>query len=460
MNGRCLHRQVRTLLSTALSLLFIWGGSAKAQGNPVPAETLDPNTYHTPDHGPVFDRLYPKIRDMAAFNHHYHSDDEEATLAWFHPHTTVGKTEHASFGVVPGLLKLLEMEGDQITEETRPVIEERYRAFVENNTQTEYYHKLGDATHVEETLFMVFPSETAKIRSLPSHRLKIAIYIDHFLFPLDNGKLKAQHPSYANRLGMVEGALAAEEATHGPRPKKFDAYLTYVDQAIAHHRTTPGVIGGKWGFSYWRSFDVQPVEKDIAGEIYERNGDVSLKDYKKLQDYMAFHVLKACADQEFPLQIHTGLGADPGLILADTNPALLDRLLARPEVRHGRVVLIHGSYPFCKELGVIARRENVWLDFSWMPLLLPPETLAGYLKEWIELDGPWDVLFGVDAAGLALLRGNWVARQALAIALSRMVEEGQITESEALQYAAGILRNNALHVYEKTLEKEATVSAK
>jgi len=84
MNGRCLHRQVRTLLSTALSLLFIWGGSARAQSNPTTTQTVDPDAYHAPDYGPVFDRLYPKVRDMTAFNHHYHGDDEEATLAWFH----------------------------------------------------------------------------------------------------------------------------------------------------------------------------------------------------------------------------------------------------------------------------------------------------------------------------------------------------------------------------------------
>jgi len=55
---------------------------------------------------------------------------------------------------------------------------------------------------------------------------------------------------------------------------------------------------------------------------------------------------------------------------------------------------------------------------------------------------------------LALLRGNWVSCQTLAIALSRMVEERLISEAEVLRYAAGILLGNALHVYEKTVEKE------
>ncbi len=204
------------------------------------------------------------------------------------------------------------------------------------------------------------------------------------------------------------------------------------------------------GFSYWRTFDVEPVSMEDARHIYEQS-EPSPSDYKKLQDFLVFHLLRSCGEHKLPVQIHTGLGADPGLILQRSNPTLLDQLLSRPELESSRIILIHGGYPFCKEIGVMARRKNVWLDFSWMPLLLHPNTLAGYLQEWFEFTGPNKMLFGVDAAGLALITGTWCARRAVAIALARMVEEGQLTEVEAVGWARAVFRNNALHVYEHTL---------
>ena len=56
-----------------------------------------------------------------------------------------------------------------------------------------------------------------------------------------------------------------------------------------------------------------------------------------------------------------------------------------------------------------------------MPLLLGPRTLASYLKEWIELIGPYSLLYGVDASGLALLEGDWCARRAVTLALADMI---------------------------------------
>lgn len=204
------------------------------------------------------------------------------------------------------------------------------------------------------------------------------------------------------------------------------------------------------GFSYWRTFDVKPVDFEAAQRIYE-TADTSPDAYRKLQDFLIFHVLQVGGEHKLPVQIHTGLGADPGLVLKHTNPALLDGLLSQPELEFSRIILIHGGYPFCHEIGVMARRKNVWFDISWMPQFLHPNTLAGYLQEWFELVGPYEMIFGTDGGGLAMIPGTWCARRAIAIALARMVDEGQITEAKAVAWARAVLHDNAMRIYKETL---------
>ncbi len=400
----------------------------------------------------TFNKIYSHVLNISAFNHHLHFGDEEATLAWFHPQKTVGKNEFGSRGIVPGLMQLLKLPDKTITPETKNVVSDRFSKFAKEKSKKEFYTALSKQTNTSHILFMTFAHQLNRAEELISDRFRLAIYVDHFLFPLDNSEIKERHPSYQNRLNVLEASFKAEERMHGPRPEKFTQYLQFVAEAISLHRHRPGVIGTKMGFSYWRTYDVEPVDLEDARRIYE-TADTSPAAYKKLQDYLAFHVLQVCGEQNLPVQIHTGLGADPGLVLSNSNPSLLDKLLSRPELESTQIILIHGGYPFCKEIGVMARRKNVWLDFSWMPLLLPPDTLAGYLKEWIELIGPYEIIFGTDGGGLAMLTGTWCARRAVSIALSRMVEEGQITEAEAVTWARAILHGNAMRIYKETLAK-------
>jgi uncharacterized protein len=338
------------------------------------------------------------------------------------------------------------MPGDSISPEAADKVAKQFAVFVKNKSGKEFHDELAEHTNTSHILFMAFAHQLDRAMEFVSDRHRIAVYLDHFPFPLDNSDIKRQHPGHENRLNVVEAAIKAEERTLGPRPEKFLEYLQYIDQAIALHRRRPGVIGAKMGFSYWRTFDVEAVDLSEAPRIYESN-DVSPDAYKKLQDFLIFFVLKVCGEQELPVQIHTGLGADPGLVLKNTNPALLDQLLSRPQLEASRIILIHGGYPFCNEIGVMARRKNVWLDFSWMPLLLHPNTLAGYLKEWFEFVGPYEMLFGTDGGGLAMITGTWCGRRAIAIALARMVEEGQLTEAKAVAWARAVLRDNAIRIY-------------
>ena len=86
--------------------------------------------------------------------------------------------------------------------------------------------------------------------------------------------------------------------------------------------------------------------------------------------------------------------------------------------------------------------------------MLPAATLAGILREWLEFV-PEKVMFGTDAYPYSNEMGweesGWIAaktaRQALGIALSGMLRDGEISRRRALELARMVLRGNARSLY-------------
>ena len=101
-------------------------------------------------------------------------------------------------------------------------------------------------------------------------------------------------------------------------------------------------------------------------------------------------------------------------------------------------------------------KPNVYADFSAQTFLRSPRALSETLRAWLEWY-PEKVLFGTDAypepgTPLAdwqekLWLANDTAREALAIALTGMMQDGQITRARALQLARMVLRENAMQLY-------------
>ena len=83
-----------------------------------------------------------------------------------------------------------------------------------------------------------------------------------------------------------------------------------------------------------------------------------------------------------------------------------------------------------------------------------PATLAGNLREWLELN-PEKVLFATDAYPYSNEMGweesGWIAarngREALALALTAMMRDGEITRGRASELARMVLRENARALY-------------
>jgi hypothetical protein len=123
-------------------------------------------------------------------------------------------------------------------------------------------------------------------------------------------------------------------------------------------------------------------------------------------------------------------------------------------------VLVHGGWPFDREAGVLLMKPNVYADFSAQTFLRSTRALAETLRAWLEWY-PEKVMFGTDAypedlmGVVAPLAGweekTWLAartsRDALALALTAMIRDGQVTSDRAVEVARMVLRGNAQRLY-------------
>ena len=137
-----------------------------------------------------------------------------------------------------------------------------------------------------------------------------------------------------------------------------------------------------------------------------------------------------------------------------SNPLLLESVFNDPALRKTNFVVVHGGYPFTKEMGSLTSKPNVYADFSFQTFLLYPRELSEILRNWLE-SYPDKVLFGTDAFsfgpevdwGETAWLSNNTARQALALALTGMMNDGEVDRPKAMELARMVLHDNAARLY-------------
>jgi predicted TIM-barrel fold metal-dependent hydrolase len=115
---------------------------------------------------------------------------------------------------------------------------------------------------------------------------------------------------------------------------------------------------------------------------------------------------------------------------------------------------LHGGFPFAREARALAYKPNVYVECSGLTFSLSPRELSEVLRSWLEFV-PEKVLFGTDAFEISPEVGwadhPWLtsssARQALAFALTGMMNDGEIKRERALELAHMVLRGNAIKLY-------------
>ena len=107
-----------------------------------------------------------------------------------------------------------------------------------------------------------------------------------------------------------------------------------------------------------------------------------------------------------------------------------------------------------REAAALILKPNVYLDTSALSYLTYPVEAAHAIRLFLEA-APEKVLYGSDATPLSVevgweetaWLGSTLGRRALAIALTGMVRDGEITREQAVEYARMVLHGNAHQLY-------------
>ncbi|HUZ87648.1 MAG TPA: amidohydrolase family protein [Candidatus Baltobacterales bacterium] len=172
------------------------------------------------------------------------------------------------------------------------------------------------------------------------------------------------------------------------------------------------------------------------------------REAKVLRDHWLWRALELSIDLGLPFQIHAGMG-DQDLDINTARPGLLAAVFRDSRLRHARIVLLHGAYPFHEEASYLVDVfPNVYLDLSEHNLFLGPR-VVDVLRSVTALAPFNKLLFGTDAYGSPDLQ--WVAARttidALAIVLNELVSAGSLGREDAMSAGERILAGNGRELY-------------
>jgi uncharacterized protein len=283
---------------------------------------------------------------------------------------------------------------------------------------------------------------------------------DALMVPLNNDSM-ADTPDrkfFYGREHMLLGRYLRDSGVNAV-PATLDDYITRVVMPTLQRQKRAGAVAVKFEAAYLRSLNFGESNPAGAAQVYARYaaGGVPSKAEDTLVQNTLFRAIALQAGRlGLAVHIHTGAGCGGYFEVSGSNPALLDSVLNDASLRKTNFVLIHGgSGPFPKVTAFLLSKPNVWADFSEQDWMLPPRELSAVIRDWLSWY-PEKVMFGTDLFPGSSIEYDWdtigymiatSGRQALALALTVMVNDGEITRARASELARMVLIGNAQKLY-------------
>ncbi len=257
--------------------------------------------------------------------------------------------------------------------------------------------------------------------------------------------------------------LMREQGVHA-LPDTLSAYLAQVVEPTLLRWKSAGTPAIKFLSAYRRRLDFDVVPTERAAHVYELGAagqPLGSGDVKALEDYLFVEVSARAAEHGIVVHIHTGNGNGPYFNNGGADPALMEAALDSERLRKARFVLLHGGWPYHLVAQAMLDKPNTYADFSAQTFYLTTHALAAVLRGWLEWH-PEKVLFGTDAYSdentplSDYEEKQWLltekSRDAVAIALTAMIDDGEITRPRASEIGRMVFRENAINLYGLPLE--------
>jgi hypothetical protein len=305
----------------------------------------------------------------------------------------------------------------------------------------------------------MFANRIAMGRGLRAPRFRWVAFADALIFPLSNERAKKSSRDYAGFYPSEERLLQRYLAESNVKrsPLTLDEYTAKVVTPTLERQQHAGAIAIKFEAAYLRLLDFGAPEPTVAHRVYAeyaRGGEPSAGEYKTLQDFLFHYIAREAGRLGLAVHIHVINLAGGYYRQSGSDPQLLERTFNDPTLRRTNFVIIHGGYPYTRQAASMMSKPNVYADFSAQTFLLYPRALSEVLRDWLE-SYPDKILFGTDAFsfGPAVDWGEvaWLstttAREALALALTGMMNDREIDRERAIRLAKMVLRENAINLY-------------
>lgn len=290
-------------------------------------------------------------------------------------------------------------------------------------------------------------------------RFRWVSYVDALLLPLSNKAEAAMSPD-REKLYPLEAKLHRRYLTNlklSRAPATLESYLTTVITPTLESQRRAGCVAVKFEAAYLRSLDFGEASRAAASDIYGRysqGGEPSHAEYKTLQDFLFRYIAREAGRLGMAVHIHSFEGFGNAYSVSGSDPLLLESAFNDPALSKTNFVIIHGGGIFASHTTAMLWKPNVYADMSMMTLAYTPAKLSEILRGWLTLY-PEKVMFGSDAFGLGPDMGwefsAWISakngRSALAIALTDMMRNGEVSRSGAEEIAMMVLRTNASRLY-------------
>ena len=191
----------------------------------------------------------------------------------------------------------------------------------------------------------------------------------------------------------------------------------------------------------------------LAGKKPDRPVDLTLGDWCWARG------VELASEHNLPFKLHTGYYAGNDRMPVDyIKGGNLCPLLAKyPDCRF---VLMHIAYPYCDELVALAKHyHNVYPDLCWA-WSIDPYSAADFVRRYLHA-APANKLFAfggdttwpTSSTAYAIQARRWLNR-----ALQGEVEDGLMTESEAITVATRLMRSNQLACFDLEGTRAACVA--
>jgi len=206
--------------------------------------------------------------------------------------------------------------------------------------------------------------------------------------------------------------------------------------------------------AYRTGLEIAEWSKDQAVSSFQeallaiRNGQLRIA-HKPLIDYLLHIAFRQAAEQELPVQFHTGYGdGDTDMRLG--NPLHLRDVLERKDYQPMKVVLLHESYPYT-QLGayLAAIYPHVYFDLSYMIPFVDRLEMLAFTRQALGVTPASKLMYSSD--GIHVPEMHWAGairgRSIIGLVLQEMIDADEIDQEQAYDLALQILHDTAYTVY-------------